>query len=259
MFVSFETFPVCAARLFWRWVSFVSIRSLLNLQVNSVEDFPERFLILGVWDFHAKRCRADHLQSAADGVVEDVEAVTVDKLSNLLGQLIGCFDENRYERLKSWNFEWVIEEPPIVLPPRIATSKKSIIQLEQFVSDVRLLHADFWIEHFLNQLRTVDDDAHEVNEPNLHQLRILVAQLWYHLQLFYRKNRGKRRRNFAINFHFRAIKFVRKKSFPIRVDWKSNCRLSLALNFKFDRLVLQLWLLSRLMRRFTDYSQLACT
>lgn len=158
-----------------------------NSLFNCVKNFIESFIILSVGDFHAERGWADHLQSATNCVIKHIERIAIDKFRYFARELISSLNKDRNEGLKCWDLERVVKKATIVLPARVASRQKSIIQVEQLVGDVRLFHADLRVEYFLYQLRAVNNNCHYVKKPDLNQVRIQKAEFCDNFKLFYKK------------------------------------------------------------------------
>lgn len=68
-----------------------------DLLLDGMENFVERFLIFCIRDLHSQRGRANHLQSAANCVIEYVERFPVYVLRDFPRELIRRFDEHGNE------------------------------------------------------------------------------------------------------------------------------------------------------------------
>lgn len=92
----------------------------IYLQFNSMENLGKSLIIFSVRDFHSKRCRTDHLQRTPNGIVEYIKSLSIDIWPNTVGELIGCLNKYRNERLQCGNLERIVEKATIMLPSTVS-------------------------------------------------------------------------------------------------------------------------------------------
>lgn len=85
-----------------------------------MKNLGKSLIIFSIRDFHAERCRADHLQRTSNGVVENIECLSIDIRPNTVRELIGRLNKYRNERLQRGNLEGIVEEATIMLPSTIS-------------------------------------------------------------------------------------------------------------------------------------------